>query len=72
MDPALPVLRRGAQVCGPARQRLEEQVRAAYEAGESIRALAERLGRSYGFVHGLLTDAGVRLRRRGMPRGKAG
>jgi hypothetical protein len=36
-----------------------------YDDGASIRQLAEDTGRSYGFVHQLLVDAGVTLRGRG-------
>jgi hypothetical protein len=32
---------------------------------ESIRALASSTGRSYGFVHRVLTESGVQLRQRG-------
>lgn len=34
-------------------------------AGQSIRSIATDLGRSYGFVHRILTEDGVRLRPRG-------
>jgi hypothetical protein len=33
-----------------------------YDAGASIRALAEDTGRSYGFIHRILTETGVTLR----------
>ena len=36
-----------------------------YEAGESIRLLAESSGRSYGFVHRILNESGASLRGRG-------
>jgi hypothetical protein len=36
-----------------------------YDAGESIRSLATATGRSYGFIHRLLTENGVTLRGRG-------
>jgi hypothetical protein len=36
-----------------------------YKAGDSIRTLATRTGRSYGVVHTLLKEAGVKLRPRG-------
>ena len=36
-----------------------------YDAGESIRALALATGRSYGFIHRILTEQGVTLRGRG-------
>ena len=39
---------------------------------ESIRALAQSTGRSYGFVHRMLSESGVTLRGRGgATRGKA-
>jgi hypothetical protein len=55
-------------VSGRQRERLMADLRARYESGASIRALARQTGRSYGFVHGLLQEAGVALRRRGAPR----
>ncbi|MEV4115082.1 helix-turn-helix domain-containing protein [Nonomuraea sp. NPDC049695] len=36
-----------------------------YQAGESIRALALSIGRSYGFIHALLEEAGAEIRHRG-------
>ncbi|MEE1789384.1 helix-turn-helix domain-containing protein, partial [Streptomyces sp. BE308] len=42
-----------------------------YDSGASIRALAEETGRSYGFVHRMLSESGGTLRGRGgAPRGK--
>ena len=35
------------------------------EKGASVRALAESTGRSYGFVHRVLSETGVTLRGRG-------
>ncbi|MDX3772085.1 MULTISPECIES: helix-turn-helix domain-containing protein [unclassified Streptomyces] len=35
------------------------------EGGASIRAIADAHGRSYGFVHRMLSEAGVTLRGRG-------
>lgn len=46
---------------------MAQELQEVYEAGMSIRALAEWTGRSYGFVHRLLGEAGVRLRARGGP-----
>ncbi|WP_406410511.1 helix-turn-helix domain-containing protein [Streptomyces sp. NBC_01614] len=51
-------------VRGPERDRVAA-LKARYEAGTSIRALAEEAGRSYGGVHHLLADAGVTFRSRG-------
>lgn len=52
-------------VPGPERDRVAAELKARYEAGASIRALAEEAGRSYGGVHHLLADAGVTFRSRG-------
>ncbi|WP_404820297.1 helix-turn-helix domain-containing protein [Streptomyces scabiei] len=56
---------KGTKVSGAAREKLAADLRKAYESGASIRTLAEGTGRSYGFVHRLLTEAGVTLRGRG-------
>ncbi|HWU05451.1 MAG TPA: helix-turn-helix domain-containing protein [Streptomyces sp.] len=52
-------------VTGLARKKLGADLRRAYDKGASIRTLAEGCGRSYGFVHFLLTEAGTTLRSRG-------
>lgn len=63
---------KGARILGEARAELAEQIRVRYEAGESIRSIAGDLGRSYGFVQGLLKEVGVSLRGRGgATRGRA-
>ncbi|MFF7976827.1 helix-turn-helix domain-containing protein [Streptomyces sp. NPDC007905] len=56
---------KGTRVIGAARDKLAADLGKAYESGASIRALAESTGRSYGFVHGIFTEAGVTLRGRG-------
>ncbi|MBB4854594.1 transposase [Mycobacteroides chelonae] len=43
------------------------ELKAAYEKGASIRALAAEAGRSYGFVHRALVESGATLRGRGGP-----
>jgi predicted transcriptional regulator len=53
---------------GPERDRVAAELKAGYEAGTSIRALAKEAGRSYGGVHRLLADAGVTFRSRGGPK----
>ena len=58
-------LRRGARVTGPDRSKLATSLAGRYEAGESIRSLATSTGRSYGFIHRILTEMGVPLRSRG-------
>ncbi|MER6076184.1 helix-turn-helix domain-containing protein [Streptomyces sp. NPDC001817] len=52
-------------VPGPERDRVAAELKARYEAGASIRALAAEADRSYGGVHRLLADAGVTFRSRG-------
>ncbi|CAM5709506.1 hypothetical protein SFUMM280S_08101 [Streptomyces fumanus] len=49
---------------GAARDKLAA-LKKKYDAGASIRALAEETGRSYGFVHRMLSESGVTLRGRG-------
>ncbi|MQY40461.1 hypothetical protein SRB17_84940 [Streptomyces sp. RB17] len=64
---------RGVRITGEARDRLAGDLKKAYEDGASIRALAEATGRSYGFVHRILTEAGASLRGRGgAPRSQPG
>jgi hypothetical protein len=64
-DAKTALLRKGARITGPARDKLTADLRKKYEKGQSIRSLAESMGRSYGFVHRLLVDAEVPLRGRG-------
>lgn len=65
-------LRKGTRVTGPDRSKLATDLKKRYDSGESIRALASATGRSYGFVHRILTENGVTLRGRGgATRGKA-
>jgi hypothetical protein len=58
-------LRKGTRVTGSDRSKLATDLKSRYDSGESIRALASTTGRSYGFVHRLLTETGVKLRGRG-------
>ncbi|MEU3018606.1 MULTISPECIES: helix-turn-helix domain-containing protein [unclassified Nocardiopsis] len=58
-------LRKGTRVSGEDRSELAARLRSRYDEGESIRSLAAATGRSYGFVHRLLSEAGVELRGRG-------
>ena len=58
-------LRKGTRVTGEDRNRLATDLRSRYDAGESIRSLATSTGRSYGFIHRILTETGVALRGRG-------
>jgi hypothetical protein len=59
------MLAKGRRVTGTERSSLAKDLTRRYAAGESIRALAEATGRSYGFVHRVLTEAGTTLRGRG-------
>ena len=58
-------LKRGTRVTGADRSKLAADLSKRYGAGESIRSLATSTGRSYGFIHRLLTETGVALRGRG-------
>lgn len=60
-----PELKKGARITGPARTKLATDLRKAYDKGRSIRELAETHGRSYGFVHRVLSESGAELRGRG-------
>jgi Helix-turn-helix domain len=57
-------IKKGTRVLGVDRRRLAASLKKRYDAGESIRSLATSTGRSYGFIHRLLTESGVSLRRR--------
>ena len=59
------VLKKGARITGAERTKLATDLRKSYDKGKSIRELAESHGRSYGFVHRVLTESGVKLRGRG-------
>ena len=58
-------LRKGTRVTGEDRSKLATDLKNRYAAGESIRSLATATGRSYGFIHRILTETGVALRGRG-------
>jgi hypothetical protein len=64
-NPDMPDLKKGARITGPQRDKLATDLKKKYEKGASIRALAEQTGRSYGFVHRVLSETGVTLRGRG-------
>ena len=65
-------LTKGRRVTGAERDKLASDLKRKYESGVSIRALAASTGRSYGFVHRILSETGVNLRGRGgATRGKA-
>src|SRR5882672_2264728 len=56
---------KGRRIIGAERATLAKDLVKRYTSGESIRALASSTGRSYGFVHRVLTESGVQLRQRG-------
>lgn len=58
-------LSKGSRITGDDREQLAGELAKRYAAGDSIRDLADDLGRSYGFVHRILVDSGVTLRGRG-------
>jgi hypothetical protein len=58
-------LKKGSRITGSERDKLSGDLRKKYEAGQSIRLLAESSGRSYGFVHRILSESGATLRGRG-------
>jgi hypothetical protein len=58
-------LPKGRRITGGERERLSAELRRRYESGESIRSLAASTGRSYGFIHRVLSESGATLRGRG-------
>jgi predicted transcriptional regulator len=67
------VLKKGARITGSERSKLAAELKKSYDKGKSIRELADSHGRSYGFVHRVLSESGVTLRGRGgATRTKAG
>jgi hypothetical protein len=57
--------RKGTRVTGADRITMATDLKRRYDAGESIRSLATATGRSYGFIHRILTESGATLRGRG-------
>jgi hypothetical protein len=60
-------IKKGARLTGDDRTRMAERVTAQYNEGRSIREIAQDTGRSYGFVHRVLSESEVALRGRGGP-----
>ncbi len=58
-------LPKGSRITGEGRKDLAASLVERYNRGESIRSMAEDIGRSYGFVHGVLAEQGVTMRTRG-------
>lgn len=57
--------KKGSRVVGEARAAAVAAAKKAYDSGDSVRAIADDMERSYGFVHRLLEEGKVRLRGRG-------
>src|SRR3954449_4295183 len=64
-DVVAEALKKGSRVTGAERDKLAADLRKKYDAGQSIRTLAAASGRSYGFVHRILSESGATLRGRG-------
>jgi predicted transcriptional regulator len=64
-EQAMAVLKKGARITGSDRSKLAIDLKKQYDKGKSIRELADTHGRSYGFVHRVLSESGVSLRGRG-------
>ncbi len=62
-------LEKSIRIAGQSRTQLAADLKTQYEQGASIRELARATGRSYGFIHAVLTEAQVPLRGRGLPPG---
>jgi lambda repressor-like predicted transcriptional regulator len=62
----------GARTWGARRATFAQAVVEGYRNGATIRQLARQTGRSYGFIHRVLTENGVQFRQRGGTRGKGG
>jgi predicted transcriptional regulator len=58
-------LKKGARITGSDRTKLASELKKSYDKGTSIRELADKHGRSYGFVHRVLSESGATLRGRG-------
>jgi len=65
-------IKKGVRLSGAERDELATWLVQEYEQGASIRSLADSTGRSYGFVHRVLSESEVTLRSRGgATRGRA-
>ena len=63
--PTTTALPRGRHLTEKQRAAAVKHAARRYRQNASIRLIAQEMGRSYGFVHRLLTDAGIQLRPRG-------
>ncbi|GAB2572687.1 helix-turn-helix domain-containing protein [Streptomyces capparidis] len=60
-----PVIKPKEKVLGAQRIQVAAYYKQEYERGVPIRSLMRRTGRSYGFVHRILSESGVKFRKRG-------
>ncbi|MGH3905186.1 MAG: helix-turn-helix domain-containing protein [Pseudonocardiaceae bacterium] len=60
-------LEKSRRITGEERDTVAAQLTRRYDQGASLRELAELTGRSYGFVHKVLSESGVEFRGRGGP-----
>jgi hypothetical protein len=65
-------LRKGSRVTGAERDQQAADLKKRYDGGASIRSLAESTGRSYGYVHRILSESGTAMRNRGGRRAQGG
>ncbi|GAA1192832.1 hypothetical protein GCM10009654_57630 [Streptomyces hebeiensis] len=61
----LPVIPYGKHLSPSETEALLRKVIPLYQAGASIRQIAKKTGRSYGGMHRMLSEAGVKMRGRG-------
>ena len=59
------IAKKGARLVGEDRDQIMSQVTEHYGDGKSIRDIAAKTGRSYGFVHRVLVESGATMRSRG-------
>ena len=59
------VVKKGARLTGDERDRMAKTVTSLYGEGKSIRDISAETGRSYGFVHRVLSESELTLRGRG-------
>jgi transposase len=58
-------VKKGARLTGGDREEMAKTVTSMYGQGKSIRDISAETGRSYGFVHRVLTESDTALRGRG-------
>jgi transposase len=58
-------VKKGARLTGDDREKMAKTVTSLYGQGKSIRDISAETGRSYGFVHRVLSESELTLRGRG-------